>query len=283
MFVISNNETYNALYHFLTPHYIKSKLIEKKYTNVNIFRDFSGCSKLDTLINNGYTITNNNIILKTQSASYMLYQDAIKYYKETYNKLIGTAYYDNDDSLINTPKNYNYQLDFPLIEAHQMLQALVFKNVKSKKKSWHINDDNRNILLKYLGLFPSEMQNKYVTNDSIKIEENQFKYILFGDSLNQFNKSDIRTISKIGYSYGFVTETAYVIDFKNKIDFFITIGMYVNDDGISNDGKYENISIAKPFFAKFSQLVYKEILNNKLVIQKQDEQHFEKFEKLFKN
>jgi hypothetical protein len=64
-----------------------------------------------------------------------------------------------------------------------------------------------------------------------------------------------RTFSKIGISYGFVTESAYIVDFENKKDFLFSVSMYVNQDGVVNDGAYEYDKIARPFIASFTRII----------------------------
>ena len=63
-----------------------------------------------------------------------------------------------------------------------------------------------------------------------------------------------RTFSKIAYSYGFTTETAYIpIDKDHGVLLSMTI--YTNENGILNDGKYEYTEIARPVFSRISNIL----------------------------
>jgi len=50
---------------------------------------------------------------------------------------------------------------------------------------------------------------------------------------------NIRIFNKVGQAYGFMTDCSYVVDTLNKVEFFLSCSMYLNADGILNDGIYE--------------------------------------------
>ena len=87
-----------------------------------------------------------------------------------------------------------------------------------------------------------------------KYPDNLYKYIAIGEEDSPLNGS-VRTFSKLGLSYGFVTEIAYVIDFEENIDFFLSISMYVNENKTVNDNHYEYETVARPFCAKLGELL----------------------------
>ncbi|HKO78883.1 MAG TPA: hypothetical protein VJU78_00740, partial [Chitinophagaceae bacterium] len=68
--------------------------------------------------------------------------------------------------------------------------------------------------------------------------------------------SYIRVFNKTGWSYGFLTDVAYIVDFKNKIEFMVSGVIYVNSDGILNDDKYEYKQTGYPFFKEVGNIIY---------------------------
>lgn len=66
----------------------------------------------------------------------------------------------------------------------------------------------------------------------------------------------VRVYNKVGWSYGFITDVSYVADFKNNVEFMLTATIYVNSDGIINDGRYEYNTIGYPFLYKLGQAIY---------------------------
>jgi hypothetical protein len=68
--------------------------------------------------------------------------------------------------------------------------------------------------------------------------------------------ADVRVFNKVGWSYGFLTDVSYVADFANGVEFMLAATVYVNSDGILNDGKYEYNSVGYPFLFQLGQTIY---------------------------
>jgi hypothetical protein len=62
--------------------------------------------------------------------------------------------------------------------------------------------------------------------------------------------------NKVGWSYGFLTDVSYVVDFENKVEYMLAATLYVNEDEILNDGKYEYEAIGHPFLFQLGQTIY---------------------------
>jgi len=75
--------------------------------------------------------------------------------------------------------------------------------------------------------------------------------------------SYIRIFNKPGWSYGFLTDVAYIVDFKNKVEFMLTGVIYVNRDGVLNDDKYEYDETGYPFFREVGEIIYRYELGRK--------------------
>ncbi len=62
--------------------------------------------------------------------------------------------------------------------------------------------------------------------------------------------------NKIGLAYGFLIESAYIIDLNEKIEFMLSAVISVNGNLIYNDGVYEYDSIGFPFMGNLGRAVY---------------------------
>ena len=51
-------------------------------------------------------------------------------------------------------------------------------------------------------------------------------------------------------------DVAYIVDYKNNIEFFLSAGIYCNGDGILNDDKYDYKTIGLPFLKSLGQVIY---------------------------
>ena len=68
--------------------------------------------------------------------------------------------------------------------------------------------------------------------------------------------SHIRVFNKVGWAYGFLTDVSYVIDLKNKVEYMLSATIYVNQDGILNDNKYEYETVGHPFLNELGKSIY---------------------------
>ena len=66
----------------------------------------------------------------------------------------------------------------------------------------------------------------------------------------------LRIFNKVGDAYGFLIDAAYIVDFRNKVEFMLTATIYCNSDGIFNDDKYDYDTIGFPFLKNLGQVIY---------------------------
>ena len=73
----------------------------------------------------------------------------------------------------------------------------------------------------------------------------------------------VRVFNKVGWSYGFLTDVSYVIDFEHKVEYMLAATVYVNSDGVLNDNRYEYNSVGHPFLYQLGQAIYQYELGRK--------------------
>ena len=66
----------------------------------------------------------------------------------------------------------------------------------------------------------------------------------------------IRIFNKVGDAYGFLTDAAYIVDFKNGIEFILSATIYTNENQTFNDNNYEYDEIGLPFLRDLGQAIY---------------------------
>jgi hypothetical protein len=254
MLVVSDNQAYNSVYEFLTPEYIEQKLESKNLGNIHIYKKIAGCSITDNLKCNTIVFyNNNNQVIHTQNASVLDLKDMAAHYEFSNDKLIGNSTRRNAKN-IPRPFDFNYGIEASLMDLHHALTSLIFPSSVDASHRWDITESDRNFLIKCLGMYPRELNIKEY-DDPAAFPDHLLKYIVLGDTKNGGNTNKLRTFSKIGLSYGFFSETAYVVDFEKNIDFFLSISIYINANQTVNDGIYEYEEIAKPFSATLGRLI----------------------------
>jgi len=108
--------------------------------------------------------------------------------------------------------------------------------------------------------YPSE--ERHPRYDTTEYFDSYTKFFLFKAGRTPI-PSYIRIFNKPGWSYGFLTDVAYIVDFKNKVEFMLTGVIYVNRDGVLNDDKYEYDETGYPFFREVGEIIYRYELGRK--------------------
>ncbi len=254
-FLISENDPYNRLYQFVGQQTINRKLHEMGYSKSRIIRQFMGFSEDQNRHTNGVRFVGTN-------GSTLYYQPP------AYNKdslvvphpiKLGRGYMDRNDSLIAQPFDFTMHNNLPLEDLQQLMQSIIFPNSVSKKQRFHFSEEDGRFLLQYLSQYPS--QTPYPFYDTSLFYDSYVKFF-FRDSTKQMPQH-IRVFNKVGWSYGFLTDVSYVVDFESGIEYMLAATLYVNSDGILNDGKYDYDNIGYPFLHQLGQVIYQHELMRK--------------------
>ena len=248
-FLISENDPYNRMYQFVGQQQINRKLHAKGYANTRITRQFMGFTEEQNRHTNAIRFLNEKgDLVYSQPPAYNT--DSFDFSQKI---LIGKGYLNRNDSLINEPFDFTKHNNVPLKDFQQMLQSILFPASVPGKQRFNLTKDDENFLLQYLSQYPSETN--YPKYDTSLFYDSYVKFF-FRDSTHKMPKH-IRVFNKVGWAYGFLTDVAYVADFKNNVEYMLSATIYVNTDNILNDDKYEFESIAHPFFYVLGQTIYK--------------------------
>jgi hypothetical protein len=250
--LVSDNLSYNRLYEFLGQKYIHNQLRKKGYKNIYILKRFDpACTVDDNRFTNPFWFYDN----KKQVLYYQPQQINPQqlYVPYSINTIVGKGFMVND-SVLNTPMDFRYSSYFPLEDALEMLQFIFFPNTIPKLKRWNITDKDRAFLIKYLCMYPRESPyNEY--HNYNKYMDSYKKYFFIGGTMDSVTNKTFKIFNIVGLSYGFVSDVAYIVDMQKGIEFFLAATIYANEDEILNDGKYEYMQIALPYFARLGRIL----------------------------
>ncbi|MCO6478632.1 MAG: hypothetical protein J5I94_18510, partial [Phaeodactylibacter sp.] len=115
---------------------------------------------------------------------------------------------------------------------------------------FNLTPEDYRFLWKYMSMLPRESD-----YPQYKEWDSYVKFFLFGDSKEPI-PDHIRIFNKVGDAYGFLTDVAYVVDFKNKVEFLLAANLHVNKNQTYNDGMYEYDEIGFPVLARLGRLIY---------------------------
>lgn len=141
-----------------------------------------------------------------------------------------------------------------LVDINAILQSIVFPEATPEQQQFNLNNSDYAFLYKYMSMYPCE--SKYPKYGGKEYKDSYKKYFIYGTCKNKIAEDTIRIFNIVGQSYGYLSDCAYVCDFKNKIEFMLSAVIYVNSDGIMNDGKYDYDTVGFPFLSNLGQVIY---------------------------
>lgn len=248
--MVSDNDAYNRLYEFLGQDYINTELRRKGYGDVQILH------RLDIFLSEEENRQTNPVIFYDSINNVLLNQPGrrsnIKYAER--KDSIGKGYYSRG-KLMEGKMDFSKKNRLGLEDLHHILQSIVFPESVKKEQRFNITEDDRQFVLKYMSQYPTEAVYPPYADENKKYWPAYCKFLLFGATMEKL-PDNIRIFNKVGDAYGHMIDAAYVVDLKNKIEFFLSAVIYCNSDGILNDDKYDYETVGKPFMKNLGQVIY---------------------------
>jgi hypothetical protein len=248
IFLVSDNDAYNRLYDFLGQEPINRRLWQMGYPDIRITRRFVPMTEEENRHTNPVRFVTGGTTLYSQPPA-----DSRLDFDFSHQVLIGNAHYDTHDSLIHAPMDFTRHNNFPLEDAQQILQSVLFPESVPEARRFRLSAADYRFLYTYMSEYPREsLHPRY---DSATYFDGYTKFFFFRAGRGPI-PAYIRSFNKPGWSYGFLTDIAYIVDFKHQVEFMLTGTIYVNSDGVLNDDKYEYEEVGWPFFKAVGKIVY---------------------------
>jgi len=245
IFLISDNEAYNILFHLLGKNYINSELQKKGFLSSFIVHDFS--YEIEENLNYIFCLDDGNeLIINSKNDSYSIKRKKLK------NEIVGNGFVRND-SLISEKFSFRDKNFISLRDLHELTKRLIFKNKYDEKEIFLIQDEYNEFILQAMSL--NTLDGVQYGFSEPKYWDSYVKFFLFGDSKNKIPEN-FKIYNKVGLAYGHLTESAYIVDLENNIEFILTCTLRVNENKIYNDGIYEYDSIGIPFLSNLGKSIY---------------------------
>jgi len=257
VFLVSDNESYNRLYEFLGQQYINETLWKKGYNKTRILHRFAGgLNGEQNRATNPFTFFLGDKIIYKQPA-----QINKNVYRNDIEDLLQGKGVADGDSVQQHSKDFTLSNYFALEDQHEMLKALFFPNSVAKEKRFDLTLEDRAFLKKQMSLLPRESEfSEY--HDYSHYPDGYVKFFLYGDTKDSI-PDYLKIYNKVGGAYGYLIDNAYIVDSKNNVEFLLSAVIYVNENEIFNDDKYEYEKIGWPFLANLGRVVYKYELERK--------------------
>lgn len=250
--LVSDNDAFNRLYEFLGQEYINNNLHKMGYEDVQVIH------RLDIVMTEdqnryanpvNFLDSNGKIIYAKPSGKSQLVYAAR-------NTRLGKGFY-RKGQLVNEPFNFSQKNCMSLKSLHGILRSIIFPEKVSPKQRFNLTWDDYSFLRKYMSMVPRESQ--YPAYDPKNYWDTYVKFLMYGSEKVAMDPG-IRIFNKVGDAYGFLIDAAYIVDFKNNVEFMLCAVIYCNSDGIFNDDKYDYDTVGFPFMKHLGQVIYQQEL-----------------------
>ncbi len=250
MLLVSDNIAYNRLYEFLGQQPLNDRLQQLGYAGSRIVRRFAPC---DTAANR-----HTNPITFHAVAGDTLYKQSAQTSLRTPPPPLGPVFvgraYKVGDHIVHRPFDFTTANNLPLPDITTLLQTALFPESISATQCPHLTPADYAFLRQYLHLTPHASHfSAYVVP---KYFDAYKKYLYYGRRPTANPQLGLRIFNIVGMSHGYLADVAYFADSLHQSEFMLSAVLYVNKDGIINDGAYEYDSIGEPFLAYLGQLLY---------------------------
>ncbi|WPV01855.1 serine hydrolase [Mucilaginibacter sp. cycad4] len=254
--LVSDNDAYNRLYEFVGRAEVNQKLKKYHLNNTRIVGRLAiGDAGESTRHTNPIDFYDDGRLVYHKPALY----DVLNYPMHLENMLQGKAYLDSSDRLVNKPLDFSEKNVYPLADQQMVLKRLLFPETFPKTQRFNLKQDDYRFVYRYMSTFPTE--NTKPTYNRPEYFPAYCKFLFYGGDSTAIINPDIRIFNKVGDSYGYDIDNAYIVDFKNKVEFMLSAVVQSNEDGILNDNKYEYATVCLPFLKNLGRVIYQYELN----------------------
>jgi len=249
MLLVSDNLAYNRLYEFLGQKPLNDRLHQLGYSGSRIVRRFAPC---DTAANRH----TNPVAFHTATGD-TLYKQPAQANPQAIPPPLGPVFagkaYRVGGRLIHRPYEFTTANNLPLADITSLLQTALFPEATPSAQRPQLTPPDYAFLRQYLHLTPHASRFSLYT--SPKYFDAYKKYLYYGRRPEASAQPGLRIFNIVGMSHGYLADVAYFADSLHQAEFLLSAVLYVNQDGIINDGAYEYESIGEPFLAELGQLL----------------------------
>ena len=246
VFLVSDNSASNVLIDFIGYNYFNSSMSNFGFENTYLNHKFNP----DPFVDSSWIITNidNDTISSDENKITVSASSDISNLKKGNKRFI-------NGEIINEPLDFFSKNRSSLTDMHNIIKNLIYPEVTLSK--FNLNVEDYDFLRYWMSRFTFEdLGAKYIGDEKFFNSYNKF-FIHGMDTI--LNNTDIRVYNKIGQAYGTSTDSAYIKNYKEDVEFFLTATIYTNENKVINDNIYEYKETAIPFLSKLSKAIYKDL------------------------
>lgn len=247
--VVSDNDAYNRLYEFIGQKEFNDKLHERGLRTSRILHRLERPLTPDE---NAHTEA-----VRFFDQNTLVYQQPMLINKTLYKperKILKGKGYIKNDSLVAEPFDFSNKNFYPLNEQQRLLRALLFPESVPVSSRFKLSEEDRKFVMKYMSQLPRETNYPPYYLDTAYYTDGYCKFLMVGGKGSV--PRNIRIFNKVGDAYGYLIDNAYIVDFKNNIEFMVSAVILSNKDEVFNDGVYNYQTVGYPFLKNLGNVIY---------------------------
>ena len=244
IFAVSDNKANNLLFEFLGTDYYNRRFKELGFENSRISHRLSTPNSAELTTPPIYFFDDTDTILSIASQTNAPIEklDLLGIKK-------GISHIDDNGDRKDDPFDFSLKNWYDLEDQMQTVKRLIHPELYPENMRFKINEEQRAFLIETMAKTPKELGYEQET-----YFDSYVKFLVFGDQ-KEINAPNIKVHNKVGLAYGTLTDTAYIVDEENQIDFFLSVTLLVNKNEQFNDGVYEYDELGIPFMAALGKSI----------------------------
>jgi hypothetical protein len=254
--LVSDNDAFNRLYEFVGQQTINEAMQAKGYGDTRIVHRLEvGLEKSQNQLTNPVDFVVGDKVIYQQPEQHT----EIDFYGSEPEPL-GVAEMVGGQRL-EQPKDFSEKNAYSLMDQHNVVKNLLFPDSVPINQRFDLTAADYQFLHKYMSMYPGESDIQ-AYQDASEYPPGYVKFLMYGGDAPAI-PANIRIFNKVGDAYGFLTDSAYIVDYKNQIEFLLSATIFTNENLTFNDDNYEYDEIGLPFLRDLGQVIYDIELNRK--------------------
>ncbi len=250
IFLVSDNDAYNRLFEWLGPTYLNQALHRAGITGGRL-QHRVGVSGFDTATHawlNPVRFANGYETLFQVGERHDRYFDPLPQIK---GQMRGRGYTNYAGDLVEEPFDFSAKNYLSVRNLHDILLRAVLPEAVPAHQRFQLDSADYALLRLAMGQRPRESN-----TPAYDKPDNYVKFWIYGDQPEDTAiPKRLRSYNKVGWAYGYLTDAAYIVDAETGAEFILVGTIYVNENGIFNDGVYEYETKGMPFFGELGRAV----------------------------
>jgi len=245
VFLVSDNYSSNILIDFIGYNYFNTKMSQAGLKNTYLNHKFNP----DPYVNIDWLIqtVDKQLISSNQDQIIVTASQNISGLKKGENKF-------QDGSIVSGSLDFSQKNRHSIRDMHNLLKRIIFPSKLDKENVFNLNVEDYDFLRYWMSRYTYEDLGDKFRNDK-KYFDSYNKFFIHGKD-TVVNNRNIRVYNKLGQAYGTSIDNAYIRNYQDDIEFFLTATIYTNKNKTINDNIYEYDQTAIPFLSKLSQSIY---------------------------